>query len=263
MDHPCGRSRALPYLVLLRAGFCLPPLLPEARCALTAPFHPYSRRAGEVVAARLDPRPARPLRRELSAHLGGSAGAPTTPLLTTYPARLKRYVFCATGPSGCPARVLPGALSWWSSDFPLPAPVPRARHSLRSARARPDAGSGRLVRCGTFQCTRSTPSLGRAGVGSRQSAVGSRQSEKSESRPSYLSRIVQPSKHRARAVVDVQLWVGNFFDPGLLYDMQFRTVCPTRPVIPLRWTHGSGTRPVSSCDGNLRQRSTELRRRRQ
>src|SRR6185436_16599281 len=25
--------------VLLRAGFCLPPVLPRARCALTAPFH--------------------------------------------------------------------------------------------------------------------------------------------------------------------------------------------------------------------------------
>src|SRR5262245_2642631 len=30
------------YLVLLHAGFCLPPTLPPARCALTAPFHPYS-----------------------------------------------------------------------------------------------------------------------------------------------------------------------------------------------------------------------------
>ncbi len=29
------------YLVLLQVGFTLPPLLPEARCALTAPFHPY------------------------------------------------------------------------------------------------------------------------------------------------------------------------------------------------------------------------------
>ena len=28
-----------PYLALLRAGFCLPPTLPPARCALTAPFH--------------------------------------------------------------------------------------------------------------------------------------------------------------------------------------------------------------------------------
>ena len=33
--------RAHPYLILLPVGFALPPLLPEARCALTAPFHPY------------------------------------------------------------------------------------------------------------------------------------------------------------------------------------------------------------------------------
>lgn len=31
----------LPYLVLLRVGFTLPLPLPPARCALTAPFHPY------------------------------------------------------------------------------------------------------------------------------------------------------------------------------------------------------------------------------
>ncbi len=37
-DHP----RAPPYLVLLRAGFSLPLALRRARCALTAPFHPYS-----------------------------------------------------------------------------------------------------------------------------------------------------------------------------------------------------------------------------
>jgi hypothetical protein len=42
-DRPGGLRRAAcgtpPYLVLLRAGFCLPPVLPQARCALTAPFH--------------------------------------------------------------------------------------------------------------------------------------------------------------------------------------------------------------------------------
>src|SRR5262249_46353004 len=31
----------LPYLVLLRVGFALPPELLRMRCALTAPFHPY------------------------------------------------------------------------------------------------------------------------------------------------------------------------------------------------------------------------------
>src|SRR5262245_35499008 len=30
-----------PYLALLQVGFALPRMLPSARCALTAPFHPY------------------------------------------------------------------------------------------------------------------------------------------------------------------------------------------------------------------------------
>src|SRR5215472_65502 len=30
-----------PYSVLLPVGFAVPPALPQARCALTAPFHPY------------------------------------------------------------------------------------------------------------------------------------------------------------------------------------------------------------------------------
>jgi hypothetical protein len=34
----------LPYLALLQVGFTVPPMLPPARCALTAPFHPYRRR---------------------------------------------------------------------------------------------------------------------------------------------------------------------------------------------------------------------------
>ena len=36
------RARCRPYSVLLPAGFALPRLLPAARCALTAPFHPCS-----------------------------------------------------------------------------------------------------------------------------------------------------------------------------------------------------------------------------
>ena len=36
-----ARERARrPYSVLLRVGFAMPPPLPAARCALTAPFHP-------------------------------------------------------------------------------------------------------------------------------------------------------------------------------------------------------------------------------
>src|SRR5207244_4924134 len=58
------------YLVLLRAGFCLPPVLPRARCALTAPFHPYFDRGPES--------PAPPCGATL-------LGSPS-----------ERYVFCAT-----------------------------------------------------------------------------------------------------------------------------------------------------------------------
>ena len=40
----CGLRRVLPYLALLQVGFAVPLVLPPARCALTAPFHPYRRR---------------------------------------------------------------------------------------------------------------------------------------------------------------------------------------------------------------------------
>ncbi len=39
-NPPAGEPACRPYLVLLPVGFTLPPPLPEARCALTAPFHP-------------------------------------------------------------------------------------------------------------------------------------------------------------------------------------------------------------------------------
>lgn len=37
----CHEGKLDSYLVLLRVGFSLPRLLPDVRCALTAPFHPY------------------------------------------------------------------------------------------------------------------------------------------------------------------------------------------------------------------------------
>jgi len=73
-----GRPLSPPYLVLLRAGFCLPPTLPPARCALTAPFHPYFRMSGALGMERW--------RR--------STRAP--PLLASPPDTRKRYIFCAT-----------------------------------------------------------------------------------------------------------------------------------------------------------------------
>ncbi|ABI77367.1 hypothetical protein HNE_0478 [Hyphomonas neptunium ATCC 15444] len=36
-----GQPICAPYLVLLRAGFTMPALLPALRWALTPPFHPY------------------------------------------------------------------------------------------------------------------------------------------------------------------------------------------------------------------------------
>ncbi len=56
--------------------------LPAARCALTAPFHPYP----------------------LNEFKG-------------------RFAFCGTNPWGRPRRALPGAVFFWSPDFPLPLPV--------------------------------------------------------------------------------------------------------------------------------------------
>ena len=53
--HDLGRNAAgRPYSVLLPVGFTLPPLLPRARCALTAPFHPFLRsRAGGLFSVAL------------------------------------------------------------------------------------------------------------------------------------------------------------------------------------------------------------------
>jgi len=36
-----GQASRRPYSVLLPVGFAVPPALPQPRCALTAPFHPY------------------------------------------------------------------------------------------------------------------------------------------------------------------------------------------------------------------------------
>src|ERR1700735_4158797 len=36
-----AKASCRPYSVLLPVGFAMPPALPPARCALTAPFHPF------------------------------------------------------------------------------------------------------------------------------------------------------------------------------------------------------------------------------
>jgi hypothetical protein len=39
--NPCPLARTRSYWLLLQVGFSVPPESPRARCALTAPFHPY------------------------------------------------------------------------------------------------------------------------------------------------------------------------------------------------------------------------------
>ena len=47
--RPSSLAGMLFYLTLLRVGFTVPPLLPETRCALTAPFHPCPAAAGRYI----------------------------------------------------------------------------------------------------------------------------------------------------------------------------------------------------------------------
>src|SRR3989442_14549165 len=95
-----------PYLALLRAGFCLPPVLPRARCALTAPFHPYLRESGAPGRSGSRLRWA-PLLRQVRRARGG--GVFSVPLSVRSP---------------CPGVTRRTALR--SSDFPLLPTLHRA-----------------------------------------------------------------------------------------------------------------------------------------
>jgi hypothetical protein len=79
---PCGLRH--PYSVLLPAGLAMPLPLPEARCALTAPFHPYPRSKAWTGARALS----------------------------------EAVCFLWRCPWGHPRRTLSGAVSPWSPDFP-------------------------------------------------------------------------------------------------------------------------------------------------
>jgi hypothetical protein len=148
-NRPGGIGRAVlmapPYLVLLRAGFSLPPTLRPARCALTAPFHPYSRcsrpraRQGAFGALTLFPVTG------LAARCTWKdwplpCSTATTPC--SRPAAARAVCFLCHFPSGCPDRVLPGALPCGVRTFLSLA----GRQAPVSARPWP--GSGRLARCG-------------------------------------------------------------------------------------------------------------------
>ena len=148
MDHPCGRSRAPPYLVLLRAGFCLPPLLPEARCALTAPFHPYPLRRAQRLGRGLE--------------LTKAGGIFSVPLV-------RRVAPPGSYPAHCPA----GVRTFLSRRrFPRPPP-PCEEGRLGACRRQRSSGSLRQV---SVHVRRRRWSRESSGVGSRESGVGSRES---------------------------------------------------------------------------------------
>jgi hypothetical protein len=77
-----------PYSVLLPAGFTMPRLLPAARCALTAPFHPYLERVrGGLlsVALSLGLPPPDVIRRCVSVEPGLSSATSTAAIRLTGP----------------------------------------------------------------------------------------------------------------------------------------------------------------------------------
>ena len=93
LTSPCGviacanNPRCRPYSVLLPVWFAMPFPLPDPRCALTAPFHPY-----------------------FPSLAGGEA--------------VRSLWHC---PWGRPRRTLSGTVCRWSPDFPLPQPFDRSR----------------------------------------------------------------------------------------------------------------------------------------
>ena len=107
-------------------------------------------------------------------------------------------------PPGCYPAHCPGGVRTFLSRRRSPAPKARCR----TPRARPDAGSGRLVRCGTLSVT------------GRESGVGE------ERVTPFLSvkRIVQPIQHRAHAVVDVNcgLAISSIQDAYTKCDFELR-----------------------------------------
>ena len=145
-----GRPMAPPYLVLLRAGFCLPPTLRPARCALTAPFHPYLRHADRMPGmsrARLAPRPLPDPMHPV--HLGGVVARALRRDHSAFDRHVEGGMFSVPLSFGLPRPGITRRTALRSSDFPLPGA--RSGHPQASAR-RP--GSGRLARCGRTDCQR-------------------------------------------------------------------------------------------------------------
>ena len=108
-------------------GFAVPPSLPKARCALTAPFHPYR---------------------------GQNATQP------------RRSVLCGTVPEASPRRVRPrrmlsGTVRPWSPDFPPRPPfgIGAERPSGRLTRIAMRAEGGRVKASSIFMVCKKKPTL--------------------------------------------------------------------------------------------------------
>jgi hypothetical protein len=124
-------------LVLLRAGFCLPPALPPARCALTAPFHPYLSTRPFAVRSRRTRQSSGCMERAPEGQVEG------------------RYIFCATVrqvalpgcyPAHCPSEF--GLSSTQLASSTLASVKPRqGRPCAASEPRRGESSSGRLADC--------------------------------------------------------------------------------------------------------------------
>src|SRR6476469_8411537 len=85
-----------PYSVLLPVGFAMPAPLPDPRCALTAPFHPYFLRRGSgsfSVALSLGSPPPDVIRHRMSREPGLSSPAAFRPLPERPSGRLTAYAW--------------------------------------------------------------------------------------------------------------------------------------------------------------------------
>jgi hypothetical protein len=126
----------LPYLALLRAGFCLPSVLPRTRCALTAPFHhclppPMRARRDDDPSSSLAitgeiKRPTRRLPDGPSVSVFRPVAGPWTPV-----ASLFGLAPCGVLPA---TRVTTGAVRSYRTFSPLPfdSARTRVRASLRA-----------------------------------------------------------------------------------------------------------------------------------
>jgi hypothetical protein len=150
-----------PYLVLLRVGFTLPPALLPARCALTAPFHPYHC-TGQL--QRAAPRSGGMFSVALAVH--GPPGEPWNPRPGRYPAHCP-LEFGLSSP-GSPLAQAPAATARPSCQSPVyretnlfesrSASAPILTHAAASPHLRLPS----VLRRAAIHSRRSLPSAGAA-----------------------------------------------------------------------------------------------------